>query len=150
MGVLFWLAVVIILVLSVVAAHYLYRVEQLKKRNIAAQQIIDDAAQEQTQRRIKSIQILAQGLLDKQLSFTEGAIRISVLLDSLEGAEHYRDSYKPFHLLAEATAHIPVLEAWKTLPIKKKLTFDNERLKLEKDHQEFIIDASLRVLKEFS
>ena len=146
MNILLIVAVVVVVVLAGVAAYFLSQVRQLEKSRAQAQQLVEQAAQEQKARCVKSIRFLAQGLLEDRLSITEGAMRISVLLDSLEQAEHYRAEYTSFHALAEATAHIPILEDWKKLPIKQKLVFDDQRKKLEADHREFVVDASHRIL----
>ena len=146
MNIVMLVATLIVVVLAGVAAYYLYQVRQLEKSRAQAQLLVEQAAQEQKARCVKSIRFLAQGLLEDRLSITEGAMRVSVLLDSLEQAEHYRIEYTSFHALAEATAHIPILEDWKKLPIKQKLIFDDQRKKLETDHREFVLDASKRIL----
>ena len=146
MNILLVVAVTIVIVLAGIAAYYLYQVRQLEESRSEAQELLEQVAQEQKLRCVKSIRFIAQGLLEDRLTLTEGAMRISVLLDSLEQSENYRVEYASFHALAEATAHIPILENWKNLTIKQKLVFDDQREKLESEHREFVLDASQRVL----
>ena len=94
----------------------------------------------------KSIQVLAQGLKEEQLTGTEAAIRISVLLEFLGVDEHVREDYSVFFQLAEATAHIPMLDKWKQLSTKDKLKYDAERQAIESKYKDFIQDAAQRII----
>lgn len=139
-------AVAIILVLAVFAAYYIYQVRQLRKEQKSKLEELKKQGEEQRERINRSIQIIAQGIIDDQLTLTEGAIRIKVLLDGLAVDAEVQESYAAFYHLAAATDHIPILESWKSLPTKKKLEFDSQRTKLESDHREFVIDAAQRIL----
>lgn len=140
--------IVIIAGLAAVAIYYVKKVKQMEKNQAEAIALLEDKIEQQRQNRIKSIRIITQGMLDDQLTLTEGAIRLSALLSAMEQGESHREDYKAFFLLAEATQHIPVLDEWKALSTKKKLGFDRERLSIEKDHKEFVIDASRRLMAD--
>ncbi|NHN39314.1 DUF2489 domain-containing protein [Pseudomaricurvus alcaniphilus] len=140
------LAVVIVLVLAGVAIYYLLRVRKMEQER---QQQLDAMAEERAAQRlrlIKSIQLIARGMLDDQLTLTEGAIRIKVMLDGLAVEEDTRQAYVAFYHLAAATDHIPILGEWKKLSTKQKLQFDSQREQLERDHREFVLDAAKRIL----
>ena len=143
---MFFLAVVIIVVLAIVA----YRLQSKVKKVEASQQQqlrqYEEQKQEKRDSMNKSIQILAQGVVADQLTLTEGAIRISVLLEFLGVSSEQKESYSAFYQLAEATAHIPILEKWKSLPTKEKLQYDNERLRLEQQYGDFVMNAAKRIL----
>jgi hypothetical protein len=94
----------------------------------------------------KSIQILAQSVGTDQISKTEAAIRIGALLEFLGVEESVKEEYSAFFQLAEATAHIPILEKWKALSTKEKLKYDNERLALEDKYGDFVVDAAKRIV----
>ncbi|MYM62248.1 DUF2489 domain-containing protein [Pseudomaricurvus sp. HS19] len=145
---LFWLVIgaVIVVALSGVAAWYLLALRRLRQRQAGQMEILRAERDQQRQRLNNSIQVLAQGLLEEQLTLTEGAIRIRVLLDSLNISDDERESYRAFYLLATATDHIPILEQWKALSTKKKLELTRQREKLESDHREFVLDAAKRIL----
>lgn len=138
--------IIIVLVLSVIAAYYLLKVRQLERRQ--QHQILEQKAEHDAQRlRVnRSIQIIAQGIINEELSLTEGAIRIKMLLESLSIPQEVRETYAAFYHLADATAHIPILEAWKALSTRKKMEFDRQRQQLESDHREFVQDAAQRIL----
>lgn len=140
------LAVVIIVVLAVIA----YRLQQKvnKVEAAKAEQAREFEAQQQAKRDSmnKSIQILAQGLHSNQVTKTEAAIRISVLLEFLGVDESVKEEYSALFQLAEATAHIPILEKWKALPKKEKLRFDKEREDLEEKYGDFVMDAAKRIM----
>ncbi|MBR9912326.1 MAG: DUF2489 domain-containing protein [Gammaproteobacteria bacterium] len=141
------LAVIIVLVLAGVAVYYLLRVKKMEQ---ARQQQLDAMAEERAAQRlrlIKSIQLIARGMLDDQLTLTEGAIRIKVMLDGLAVEEDTRQAYVAFYHLADATDHIPILGEWKKLSTKQKLQFDSQREQLERDHREFVLDAAKRILE---
>lgn len=140
------LGTVIVLVLGVIAAYYLVKVRQLEQKQ--RQQLEAQKAEHDAQRlRVnRSIQIIAQGIIDEQLTLTEGSIRIKMLLEGLSVTDEVRESYVAFYHLADAAAHIPILEAWKALSTRKKLEFDRQRQQLETDHREFVLDAAQRIL----
>ncbi|MEC8428396.1 MAG: DUF2489 domain-containing protein [Pseudomonadota bacterium] len=140
--------IIIIVGLVAVAIYYLKKVKEMEKNQAEAIALLEEKIEPQRQNRIKSIRIIAQGILDEQLTLTEGAIRLSALLSAMEQGESHREEYKAFFLLAEATNHIPVLDEWKELSTKKKLSFDRERTGIEKDHKEFVIDASKRLVAD--
>lgn len=143
-------ATAIVLILASVAAYYLYKVRKLNLEQKAKLEVFRKQGDEQRKRINRSIQIIAQGVLDDQLSLTEGAIRIKVLLDGLAVTPETQEAYIAFYHLAAATDHIPILENWKSLSTKKKMEYDNQRQQLESDHREFVIDAAQRILgKQF-
>jgi len=138
-------AVIIVLVLAVIA----YRL-QAKVRVMEENQRLEQAARDKQQAEHEhylsnSIRILSQGIIDKQVSLTEGAIRISVLLDNLQVSEAVKEDYTVFYQLADATAHIPILDAWKQLSSKERFAFDKERLAAEDKFGDFIVDAAKRL-----
>ncbi|GAB3107110.1 DUF2489 domain-containing protein [Aestuariicella hydrocarbonica] len=140
----------IVFALAAVAVYYRLKLRTMQQHQQAQLEQLKKQGQQQRGRINKSIQIIAQGLLDDQLSLTEGSIRIKVLLDGLAVEEGVQEEFAAFYHLAAATDHIPILEAWKALNTRKKLEFDQQRQQLESDHREFVIDAAQRILgKQF-
>ena len=117
----------IIAVLAAVAYRMQKKVKLMEQAKQQQQQMLDEKARKRRSVN-KSIQVLAQGIKDDQLTKTEGAIRISVLLESLSIDDSVREEYSAFFQLAEATAHIPILEQWQKLSTKEKLRYDSERV----------------------
>lgn len=148
-AVVFWIAMVIIVILTTIAGYYLWQLRLLGKKRDEQQQALEQTAREQRERVNKSIQIIAQAMVAKQMTLTEGAIRVRVLLDGLGVNESVQVEFAAFYQLAKATEHIPILEAWKQLSTKKKLAFDDQRAQLENDHREFVLDAAVRIQGQF-
>ncbi|EGG95423.1 Periplasmic/membrane protein [gamma proteobacterium IMCC1989] len=122
-------------------------IEKQKMEKEKEQQLtLNKQAQEKRDSMNKSIQILARGLDDDQLSKTEASIRIGALLEFLDVDDNVKEEYSAFFQLAEATAHIPILDKWKVLPTKEKLRYDSEREALEEKYGDFVVDASKRII----
>lgn len=136
---------VIVLLLAGTAVYYLRKVKKMQA--IKAQQMkeLDGLKSNHNNYLNTSVQVLAQGLIDDQLSLTEGAIRISVLLDNLKIDEAARSDYSAIFQLAEATSHIPILDAWGRLSKKEKKQFEKVRSAIEDQYKEFVVDAARRL-----
>lgn len=145
MLIFYTVATLIVLVLSAVAGYYVWALVRQQRRIKKLTEAQEQERLAQRQRVNNSIQHLARGLVAEQLTLTEGAIRISVLLESLSVEDAIKQEYKAFYLLAEKTAHIPILENWKKLPTKDKLKFDQQRQQLEQEFGDFVIDAAERI-----
>lgn len=135
----------ILLVLSVIAWRLQSQVRKMEATKAQQQQELDELKDNHQQYLNNSIQVLAQGIIDDQLTLTEGAIRISVLLDNLEINDKHREEYSAFFQLAEATSHIPILKAWKQLPKAEKRRFEKERESTEDKYKDFVVDAAKRI-----
>ena len=139
-------AIIVVVGLAYYAFQLQTKVNAIEQKKVAQQVVLDKQAQEKRDSMNKSIQILAQGLSEGQLSKTEASIRIGALLEFLGVGESVKEEYSAFFQLAEATAHIPILEKWKALPTKEKLRYDSEREALEEKYGDFVVDAGKRIL----
>lgn len=142
------LAVLIVVVLAIIAYRLQSKVNAMEREKQLEQQAIEKQQAEHVQYLSNSIRILSQGIVDEQVSMTEGAIRITVLLDNLDVSEGFKQDYQVFYQLAEATAHIPILDAWKKLSAKERFAFDKERIAAEAKFGDFIIDAAKRLREQ--
>ena len=150
MVVFYTLASLVVLVLTVIAGYYLWLLYQQKQKLKLAEQ--ETRAELARKRKYinDSIQILARGTLQSQLTLTEASIRISTLLDSLPVAPEVQKEYIAFYQLAEKTAHIPIMEDWKALSKKEKFNFDRQREEFEFQHADAIMAAAERSIgKQF-
>ncbi len=147
MNMTFWLiaGLVIIAVLSGVAAYYWVLVYRKQRSDQQKTEALQDALNERRGRNRESIVILARALLDDQVSLTEASIRINALLPSLSLNQASQEKLSVFQQLAEATAHIPILERWKALPRKDKQAFDKEREVIEAKYREFVYAAAKNI-----
>ena len=150
LGVLTIIAVTIVLVLAVIAArlvYKVYRLNQLRARQMAELQAAEiKALNEQRERTNKSIQILARAVYQDELTLTEASIRISHLLDQLDVEESIKTEFSAFYQLRQRTEHIPILADWKKLSAKEQRVFDKERLQHEATYYDFVMDAVKRIL----
>lgn len=137
--------IAIVAILSIIAWRLQGQVRLVERRQKQQQETITRARSAHQEYLKNSIQVLAQGLVDNQLTLTEGAIRISVLMSNLEKSETHREEFSAFFQLADATAHIPILDAWKKLPKKDQFHLDKERLRIEDKFRDFVLDAAQRV-----
>lgn len=144
-NVLVVLAVLVVAALAIVAGRLQYQVYKQKKRRVLEQARQDEVTRLQREGVNKSIQILAQAVQGEELSLTEASIRIASLLDSLDVKDEIRTEFSAFYQLRSLTAHIPILEGWKSLGRKEQMKFDLERLQHEETYCDFIIDAAQRI-----
>jgi Protein of unknown function (DUF2489) len=147
-------AITIILILSVIAIRLVYKVHSLNKvrqEKLVAQEKANQESQRNHRQWLnKSIQLLAQGLDNNELSLTEASIRISGLLDVLGADDQIKTEFSAFYQLKDKTQHIPYLEAWKNLSPAEQNKFDLERIQHEAAYQDFVSDAAKRILgREF-
>ncbi|WP_299974446.1 DUF2489 domain-containing protein [uncultured Pseudoteredinibacter sp.] len=145
------LLILAILVVISLAGYALYLHLQLRKQEQRREAQLDELKQEadkQRERINKSIQVIAAAMGSEQMTLTEGAMRLSVLLQSLGLAEEELEPYSALIKLAEATAHIPILEDWKKLSTKQKLAFDQQRTELEAQYEDLVLDSSKKLLNK--
>jgi hypothetical protein len=148
MQILFWAAVGLVAALSITAGYYLWQLYQLRRRQ-QAQLLEQQTALRERRDKVKlSVQRLAMATLDENLTLTEASMRIGVLLDSLPVAPQVREKYRAFFLLAEKTAHIPILEQWKRLSRQEQREFDKQRIAAEQEYGDFVKDAAKLLLSE--
>ncbi|UTF60723.1 DUF2489 domain-containing protein [Gilvimarinus sp. DA14] len=138
-------ALAIVLILSVVALYYLLKLRELRRRQQSQLEQLEEQGRAQRERVNNSIQVIAAAVVTDEISLTEASIRVSVLLDSLGVEDSVREEFSAFYQLRDATAHIPILDAWKKLPTKQKLALDKEREQHEGKYSEFVLDAAQRI-----
>lgn len=146
-----WLLIVAVAVILALAGYAGWLNWQLYQRRKLGEQRLAELATlmgEERQKRVSSIRILAQGILDDQLSATEAAIRITALLDKLGEGSNGRQQHASLYKLADETLHIPRLEDWQALTRKEQRRYEKERLQAEAKYRDFI-EASARILVTF-
>lgn len=142
-----WLGALVILLLAGVAAYFHWQLYLRKKKQAQDLALLDEKRGEQIQRTVNSINILCRGLLDDQIGLTEVSIRVNVLSNALSLSEEHRECLSAFSQLAEASAHIPILEQWKALPTKQKLAFSREMSELEGKFGDFVRAAAKDIVQ---
>jgi len=147
---LLFIGLIIVAALAVYAVILRRKLGQQKKLEQEKVLELEHQAAAHRSRVNKSIQVIAQSIPEGKMTLTEGVMRLSVLLESLGITDADREEFSPIFKLAEATAHIPILDGWKKLPLKKRMAFDQQRLALESDYRDFVLEsAKLLVGREF-
>jgi hypothetical protein len=127
--------------LVALAAYALFLWQKLRARQAEI-----DSAKEQLTAELQaknldarqSIQIIAQALLQKDLTDTEAAMRIAFLSQQVTASESELEQFSVFQQLAEATAYIPILDDWAMLEKSEKRRLNQERTTIEAKYSEFI------------
>ncbi|WP_086931463.1 DUF2489 domain-containing protein [Agarilytica rhodophyticola] len=148
MVVLAYIACIVVAVLMGVAIYYNVLLFRKNKENKAAELAFQEELRSRRNKNINSINIIARAVLDDQVSLTEASIRINALLPTLNLDNKTLNDLSVFRQLSEATAHIPILEKWKALSRKEKLSFDKEREKIESNFRDFVIEAARKIVQE--
>jgi hypothetical protein len=146
----FWVAAgaVILLGLTGYAGYLLWQVRVQQRQQQAKLAELEAFVTDERGKRVNSIRILAQGILDDQLSHTEAAIRITALLDILGQGQVAREQHVALFKLADETLHIPRLADWQNLDRKTQRRYDKERLAAEAKYRDFVV-ASAQALVKF-
>ena len=90
----------------------------------------------------QSVQIIARALVQKDLSETEAAMRISWLSQQIVLSADEAQHFSVFQQLSVATAHIPILDDWAALGKAEKRRLTTEREGIEVSYREFIQASS--------
>lgn len=154
----FWLIVTAVTAIVVLASYAAYLHWQLHLQRRKQQKAVDrtaaavgvvDAGAEHLATRRRSLYLLADAILDDKLSHTEGCLRICAIASGLEDQQRFQMEYGVLFRVAEATAHIPILGAWKALPGEDKKRFDTERKAVEDKYSEAVVEAAARIKEQY-
>lgn len=140
------LGALVILVLSIIAAYYQWRLHVLRRQQKLQ---LEQArlAELRAKGEIKqSITIICRALVAGQVGLVEASIRISGLIDQLGLVEDQRGDYAVFDKMTAAVKHIPRLEAWKALSRPEKQRYEREMALRESELDDFIMDAANKLL----
>lgn len=146
----FWViaAALVLVALTGYAGYLLVLVRKQQASQQAKLAELESFVELEREKRINSVRILAQGILDDQLSHTEAAIRITALLDILGQGQVARQEHVALFKLADETLHIPRLADWQSLDKKSQRRYDKERLAAEAKYRDFVM-ASAKTLVKF-
>lgn len=111
---------------------------------------IEQQAIQKTQERrdylMESIRLISHAMEhDEQMTLTEGAIRLKVLVEHLAPHLLSQEPYAILVLMYEETQHIPLKEQFKALDKKAQKKFHREMRLLEAKHQDALIEAARKL-----
>ena len=153
-----WVVIALIIIAALAGyAGYLHWLLHQQKRNrkerattshhhLATESVETfDAASSAPKRTVvaeKAVYLLAEALLDNKMTYTEGCLRITAMAAGLADYERFQKDYAVFFKVAEATAHVPILDAWRALDAREQRTLERERLDIEERYQPEIVAAA--------
>ena len=126
----------------------LTQIKQKKLKREAEVQVHAEQAQQQKNYLIDSIRIISRSMLDGQCPMTEGCIRLKVLIDNYSPQLHQLPELQVVEMVYAKTSHIPMLDDWKRLSSKERMSFQQEIDLLEKQYSNEIQHA-MKFLKEY-
>lgn len=142
------LAIIIVAILMAIAAYYHVRLFMRGKEIAANEEMFKKEQQERRKRNANSVLIICRAVLDDQVTLTEASIRVAALAPTLGLSDDNLNQLSVFQQLAEATAHIPILEKWKALSKKEKAAYTCERVRIEEKFESFVKEAARKVVSD--
>lgn len=148
-------AVVIILGLAFYAGILINRIKMQKQQAFQAEQAREQNKQQKIQERnnniVESIRFIAKATMQKQCNVSEAAIRLTVLLETLQLKEaiDIAGTYPALTAMFEKVKDMPTHEERKTHPIKEIKRMDIKREVFEAEMEEKIIKETY-LLAEFT
>ena len=94
----------------------------------------------------QSVQIIARALVQRDLSETEAAMRISWLSQQIILSADEAQHFSVFQQLSVATAHIPILDDWAALGKAEKRRLTTEREAIEVSYRDFVRASAVELV----
>jgi len=132
------LAAVILIVVGGYAAYLALQLYRRRQRLESGKQELESHLKGKEAEARLSVQIIARALLQKDLSETEAAMRISWLSQQIVLSADEAQHFSVFQQLSVATSHIPILDDWAALDKAEKRRLTTEREGIEGSYSEFI------------
>jgi exopolyphosphatase/pppGpp-phosphohydrolase len=124
-------------------AAYAYTLRQEVRRRQAFREEEERRARDNC---LENLELVASALLQEQVDVTEGAWRCKVLLEILDPRLLERESFRPFGEVYERTRHLHTHAARKALTPKERFKEDRERLSVEEELREAVLEAARAAL----
>lgn len=146
-------AVVIILGLAFYAGILINRIKMQKQQALQAEQAREQNKQQKIQERndniVESIRFIAKATMQKQCNVSEAAIRLTVLLETLQLKEtiDIAGTYPALTAMFEKVKDMPTHEERKTHPIKEIKLMDIKREVFEAEMEDEIIKETYLLAK---
>lgn len=139
-------ASLIILALGGYAFYLQRKLRQLEQSRQQADKLRQRKSIERSEQAHKSIEILARATVAEELTVTEACMRIDYLMQQLHENHKFTVQRQVFTQVAEAAAHIPILDRWQALASADKQRYTLERLRIESNYRDFVVAACRQLL----
>ncbi len=145
----YWIVAALIIVALGGYALYLQRkVRALEVSQRRAAALRQQGADARSERAHRSIEILARATVADELTVTESCMRIDYLMQQLHEGHRFSLQRQVFTQVAEAAAHIPILDRWQALSAADKKRYTLERLRIEANYRDFVLAACRQLLDD--
>ncbi|MGP9767874.1 DUF2489 domain-containing protein [Halomonas sp. AOP13-D3-9] len=99
------------------------------------------------QNSLENLDYVASALVQEQVDITEGAWRCKVLLEIIDPSLTERTEFQAFAEHYNRTQHLNTHSARQQLTARERMQEDKERLMVENDMREHVLEAARAVLK---
>ncbi|MBA2777304.1 DUF2489 domain-containing protein [Billgrantia kenyensis] len=96
---------------------------------------------------LSNLEIVASSLIQEQVDITEGAWRCKLLLDILDPRLLERPDFQAFAEVYSRTQHLHTHSARQALTPRERMREDRERLEVEAEWRQPVLEAAGRVLE---
>jgi hypothetical protein len=145
MNILIILALAIIATLAITAGYYLFKVRQVTRQEDLQSKENQQAWLLHRNNLIKDIHFIANSMTQEQCEITEGCMRLEYLIGKVDDSEQIRASFSHIYGHFNATAHMPIKDAYQSLSKKEQFKLDKERSRLEVESKAGVLEDSKRL-----
>ena len=105
-----------------------------------------DEAERANQQCLFSLDAIARSMMSRQVDLVEGSMRCKVLLEIIDPALLERTDFRVFADVHERTSHLHTHSARKDLTLKARLDEDRQRMEVESEYEQPLIEAARGIL----
>ena len=143
---MFLLAAVVLFAVGGYAAYLALQLYRRRQRLENGKRELENRLKVKDAEARQSVQIIARALVQKDLSETEAAMRISWLSQQIILSTDEAQHFSVFQQLAMATAHIPILDDWAALEKSEKRRLGKEREGIEVAYRDFVQTSAVELV----
>ncbi len=141
------LLIVLLTGLLLIAGLALYALHMWRKVWLRRKQL-EIYKKEVTSKLSDDLKILCGSLLDEQMPWIEGCIRLKVILEHYDFELSHDEAYAVFQEVFVATEHIPTHEAWTALSKEERNQHEETFAILEEQYRSNSFTAAQRLLEQ--
>ena len=138
-------ALIIVTTLTIVAGYLLYKVLLLNKQKEQQSKENQDAWLQNRNVLIKDIRFIANSMSQQQCEITEGCMRLEYLINKVDDSPKMRIEFQYIYKHYDATAAMPIRDAYLALTKKEQYKLDKDRAKLEAQHKADVLSDTKKL-----
>ena len=137
----------VIIAVAIIVALGVYA-QRLRKQVQAREQALQDVVDQARVKTLENVSIIAQALLDEQIDVMEASLRIRTLIDIIEPDWFELEPMKVFVAITRRGGHLATHGARKELPKQERMKQDMERISLEGEYYDAVLDGARWLLEQ--